>query len=100
MGIDVWQGCIPQNDLVRLQKEFRGRIGFMGGIDIAKIDRVDCPEEEIRQEVRRAIDTYAPHGGLVVGIPSVLALNRRVQEIYMDELRKYTAWYNAEKFNK
>ncbi len=100
MGIDVWQGCIPQNDLVALQKQYHGKIGFMGGIDIAKIDYPACPEEEIRREVRRAIDTYAPHGGLVVGIPSVMALNKRVQAVYMDELRKYTAWYNAEKFQK
>ena len=98
IGIDVWQGCIPQNDLVRLQKDFHGKIGFMGGIDIAAIDHADCPEEAVRAEVRRAIDTYAPHGGMVVGIPSIAALNRNVQDIYMDELRSYTAKYNAEHF--
>ena len=98
IGIDVWQGCIPQNDLVKLQKEFGGKIGFMGGIDIAAIDFHDCPEEKIRAEVRRAIDTYAPHGSFVVGIPSIRAINRNVQAIYDDEIRSYAAKYTAEHF--
>jgi len=98
IGIDIWQGCIPQNDIVRLQKEFRGKIGFMGGIDIAAIDRADCPEEVIRAEVRRAIDTYAPNGGILIGLPSIVALHKNVQAIYMDELRKYTTEYNKKHF--
>ncbi len=98
IGIDVWQGCIPQNDLVKLQKEYGGQIGFMGGIDIAAIDHADCPEEAIRTEVRRAIDTYAPHGSFVVGIPSIRAINRNVQTVYEDELRSYAARYNEKHF--
>lgn len=95
MGIDVWQGCIPQNDIVRLQKENQGKIGFMGGIDIARIDKADYREEEIRKEVRRAIDTYVPHGGFVPGIPNGSALFPEVQRIVMDELKQY-----AEKYSK
>jgi uroporphyrinogen-III decarboxylase len=98
IGIDVWQGCIPQNDIVKLQKNFKGQIGFMGGIDIAKIDRKSFDEEEIRQEVRRAIDTYAPYGGFVPGIPSAAALYDGVQKIYLDEVTKYAAEYSAKHF--
>lgn len=98
LGIDVWQGCIPQNDIVKLQKEYRGRIAFMGGIDIAKIDRKDYDEEEIRAEVRRAIDTYAPHGGFIPGIPSGSALYEDVQRIYLDEVTSYAEKYSTENF--
>ena len=93
IGIDVWQGCIPQNDIVALQQQMQGKIAFMGGIDIAKIDRADYNEEEIRQEVRRAVDTYVPHGGFIPGIPSGAALYPEVQNIVMDELRSYTSQY-------
>lgn len=93
MGIDVWQGCIPQNDIVRLQKELRGRIAFMGGIDIARIDRADHDEAEIRAEVRRAVDAYAPGGGFIPCVPNGSALYPQVQKIVDDELEKYCrAW--------
>jgi len=98
LGIDVWQGCIPQNDIVKLQKAYRGRIAFMGGIDVAKIDREDYDEAEIRSEVRRAIDTYAPHGGFIPGIPSGSALYEEVQRIYLDEVSSYADKYTAENF--
>ena len=94
MGIDVWQGCIPQNDIVMLQKMYRGQIAFMGGIDIAKIDRAHFSEQEIRKEVRRAVDTYAPHGGFVPGIPSGSALHKEVQKIYLDEVNTYAEDYS------
>ena len=99
IGIDVWQGCTPQNDLVALQEKLRGKIAFMGGIDIARIDRSDSSEEEIRQEVRRAVDTYAPGGGLIPGIPSGSALYPGVQEIIQDELETYTANYSARRLS-
>jgi hypothetical protein len=100
LGIDVWQGCIPQNDIVGLQKKYRGKIAFMGGIDIAKIDRSDFDEAEIRSEVRRAIDTYAPHGGFIPGVPSGAALYEGVQRIYLDEVTKYAVEYNKKYINK
>lgn len=98
LGIDIWQGAIPQNDIVKLQKTYRGQIAYHGGIDIAAIDMADADEAVIRTEVRRAIDTYAPNGGIVIGIPSIAAIFPRVQEIYLDELKRYGALYNAEHF--
>ncbi|MCC8138880.1 MAG: methyltransferase [Lachnospiraceae bacterium] len=96
IGIDIWQGAIPQNDLVKLQKEYRGKIAFQGGIDIAAIDFPQPDEAKIRQEVRRAIDTYAPGGGFIVGIPSIAAMFPQVEEIYLDELGSYSAKYSRE----
>ncbi|MDR3209194.1 MAG: uroporphyrinogen decarboxylase (URO-D), partial [Oscillospiraceae bacterium] len=32
LGIDIWQGALPENDIARLQTETRGALTFMGGI--------------------------------------------------------------------
>lgn len=98
IGIDIWQGAIPQNDIVRLQKEYHGKIAFHGGIDIAAIDHAVPVEENIRKEVRRAIDTYGPNGGIIIGIPSIAAMFPQVQNIYLDELEKYSHVFNEKYF--
>lgn len=98
IGIDIWQGAIPQNDIVELQKTYRGQIAFHGGIDIAAIDFPEPDEEAIRTEVRRAIDTYASNGGIIIGIPSIAAMFPPVEEIYLDELKSYGALYNKKHF--
>ena len=41
-----------------------------GGIDGPKIDVADITEEQIRAEVRRAIDTYCPGGRFYPSIPN------------------------------
>ena len=56
LGIDIWQGTLPQNDIPKLQKQLNGRMTLMGGIDASIVDRVDSTEEEIRKEVRRACE--------------------------------------------
>ncbi|MDR2501724.1 MAG: uroporphyrinogen decarboxylase (URO-D), partial [Oscillospiraceae bacterium] len=63
--IDIWQGALPENDIVRLQKETDGRITFMGGTAASIIDRNDTTEEEVRQEVLRACREYGPNGHFI-----------------------------------
>jgi hypothetical protein len=65
MDVDVWQGVLPQNDIVRLQKELAGRMTLMGGIDAAVVDTPTTTEEEIRAETRRACETYGPGGHFI-----------------------------------
>lgn len=65
IGIDVWQGVLPQNDIPKLQKQIGGRMALMGGIDAAIVDRADSTEEEIRQETRRVCDSYAAAGHFI-----------------------------------
>ncbi len=65
LHIDIWQGVLPQNDIPKLQKQIDGRMTLMGGIDAAIVDREDSSEEEIRREVRRACDAYAPGGNFI-----------------------------------
>ena len=58
IGIDIWQGVIPQNDIVAIQEKTGGRLAMIGGIDGPAIDNPDTPEEAIVAEVLRCVDTY------------------------------------------
>ena len=70
IGVDIWQGVIPQNDIVEIQRITEGKLAMAGGIDGPKIDIENITEEQIRQEVRRAIDTYYPAGRFYPSIPN------------------------------
>ena len=90
LGIDIWQGALPQNDIVALQKKINGRMIIMGGIDAAIIDHKDIDEEIVRNEVRRACAEYLPGGHF---IPCLTyggkgSIYPQVDEIIMDELAK------------
>ncbi len=91
MGIDMWQGVVPTNDIPLIKKNTQGRLLLLGGIDQTVIDRADATEHAIRAEVRRAIDTYAPGGAFLPCIASVLCINPGVNEIVIDECNKYGA---------
>ena len=89
IGIDVWQGVIAQNDIVEIQRITEGKLAMVGGIDGPAIDLSNTTEEEIRAEVRRAIDTYCPAGRFYPSIPNGCCFHERNDAIYRDELEKY-----------
>ena len=89
IGIDIWQGAIPQNDIVEIQRRTAGKLAMVGGVDGPKIDIEGLPEQTIRAEVRRAIDTYCPAGRFYPGIANGECYVRRSNEIYLDELYRY-----------
>ncbi len=66
IGIDIWQGVLPTNDIPALTRRLDGRMALMGGI-ASVIDREDSTEEEIRREMRRVLSHY---GELPNFIPS------------------------------
>lgn len=90
IGIDVWQGVLPTNDIVKISKQLDGRMALMGGID-SIIDRADAGEEEIRAEVRRCLNDY---GQLQNFIPSYTyggpgTIYPHVEPIILDEIERY-----------
>ena len=89
IGVDIWQWVIAQNDIVEIQKITEGKLAMIGGIDGPKIDIENITEEEIRGEVRRAIDTYCPAGRFYPGIHNGICFREWNNEIAMDELKKY-----------
>ncbi len=93
LGIDIWQGVIAQNDIVEIQRITEGKLAMVGGIDGPKVDIENITEEEIRSEVRRAIDTYCPAGRFYPSIPNGVCFREWNDSIVKDELKKYGREY-------
>lgn len=96
LGIDIWQGILPQNDIPKIQSHLTTNMILMGGLDAAVIDAADCPEEVIRKEVRRACELYVPGGHF---IPATTAggpgsLHPEIDPIISDEIQKYSEEYS------
>ena len=64
IGIQAWQGVLPENDIPALQEKMKGRMIFMGGVGAA-IDRPDSTEEEIRAYVKQVCETCCPGGHFI-----------------------------------
>lgn len=95
IGIDIWQGVIPTNNITALSERVGDRMLLMGGVD-SVIDRADATEEEIRTETRRACETYGNlkgfWPGMTYGGPG--SVYSHVEEIVIDEINRY----NLERF--
>ncbi len=95
IGVDIWQGVLPTNDIAALTRKLDGRMALMGGID-SVIDREDVTEEEIRAEVKKALAAY---GNLPHFMPSHSyggpgTIYPQVEMIIIDEINRY----NKERF--
>lgn len=89
LGIDIWQGALPQNNIPDIQKRTKHLI-IMGGIDAAVVDRIDVDEATIRTEVQRACREYLPGGrfipSLTYGMPG--GIFPGVDDTIKDEIKK------------
>ena len=72
IGIQVWQGTLPENDIPALQKHLHGKLVLMGGLGAA-IDRSDAQPEEILDYTRKALKAYCPGGHYIPSITYGLA---------------------------
>ncbi len=72
MGMDIWQGVIPSNDLPSLIEEFGGQITFMGEIETRHLDVPGWTPEMVKAEVERACRKCGTHNFipcLTAGMP-------------------------------
>ena len=90
IGIQVWQGVLPENNIPALQEQLKGRMVLMGGIGAA-IDRPDSPEEEIRSYVRNTLETCCPGGHFIPCITYGLSgtVFPHVDPVINSEIEKY-----------
>ena len=90
VGIQVWQGALPENNIPEVLERMDGRIVLMGGIGAA-IDRKDASEEEIRKYVRRTLNQNCPYGHYIpcitYGVPGTVFPH--VDPVIDDEIRRY-----------
>ena len=92
IGIQVWQGVLPENDIPALQRQLQGRLVLMGGIGAA-IDRSDATESEIRGYVSQALEAYCPGGHFIPSITYGLngTVFPHVDPLIDDEIDRYNS---------
>lgn len=95
IGMDIWQGVLPENNIQKIQEETEGKLILMGGIDAAVVDHKEYDEDVIRKEVQRACAAYAPGGSF---IPCLTyggegSLFPGVNDVIMDEISKLSPKY-------
>ena len=92
IGIQCWQGVLPENDIPACQAVTQGRLIYMGGLGAA-IDRADSAEEEIRSFTRNILESCCPGGQFIpcitYGLPG--SVFPHVDPIINDEIDKYNA---------
>lgn len=95
IGIDIWQGVLPTNNIAAISERVGDRMLLMGGVD-SVIDREDATEEEIRTETRRALNAYGHLKGYWPGITygGPGTLYPHVEKLVIDEIDRY----NMEKY--
>ncbi len=74
LGIDMWDpvpGYVKGNDQKELKALYGSVLTFVGGVDEPNILRQGTPAQ-VRDEVKRAIDTLAPGGGYILAGSQVL----------------------------
>jgi hypothetical protein len=95
VGIDIWEGILPSNDIQQIKKDTNYKLTLMGGIDASIVDRHDWTEETVRAEVARACREYH-EGGMF--IPCLTyggegSIYEGVNDCIMDEVRKQNKLY-------
>ena len=92
LGIQVWQGVLPENDIPALQRQLQGRMVLMGGIGAA-IDRPDATESEVRSYVSQALAAYCPGGHYIPSITYGLfgTVYPHVDPLIDDEIDRYNS---------
>ena len=75
IGIQVWQGVLPENDIPALQQKLHGRLVLMGGMGAA-IDRADAAPEEIYGYAMDTLRRCCPGGhytpSITYGLPGAV----------------------------
>ena len=64
IGVNAWEPVQLSNDILEIQKKFGRNLAIGGGWEgRGRLVADDVTDEEIRESVRVAINTYAPNGG-------------------------------------
>jgi len=89
IGIDIWQGVTPENDIPAIIEKTEGELFIFGGIDMPSIDYPGVDEETVRRHIRETFDKYAPTKRFLPMYTSWLPIHPGVKEIGRDEMDHY-----------
>ncbi len=98
IGVESWHSVSPVNDLKAIKAKHGNKLIFAGGVDPQVTDTGSATEEEIRAEVRRAIDTLGKGGGYMCSSAVMFSTVPKVDGIIDDECAKYGR-YDTLKFD-
>ena len=91
IGIDVWQGATPENDINAVIEKTQGKLLVIGGIDMSVIEHPGASASDIRAHIRQVIDAYAKNGHFLPCFSSISPINETVAQISADEMDGYGA---------
>ncbi|MDR3209755.1 MAG: methyltransferase [Oscillospiraceae bacterium] len=91
IGLDVWQGVTPENDIPAIAEKTGGKLLLFGGIDMPSIDYPGVTEDTIRAHIRETLDKYAATKRYLPIFSSWLPVYPGVAEIARDEMARYGA---------
>lgn len=86
IGMDIINPLNVCNDMEMIKRNYGDKITLKGGINNQLLDEGECDEEQIRTEVRRAMNAYVAGGRYV---PAFIFTRRDVCDIFNDEVTKY-----------
>lgn len=99
IGIDVWQGVLPENDIPTLLHHLQGKMVLMGGIGAA-IDTPVSTESEIYTYTKNLLNECAPYGGFIpcitYGLPG--AIYKHVDAVIDRTIDEYNSVLHAREF--
>ncbi len=101
VGINIWQGVLPENNIPALIEELDGDLTLMGGVG-AVIDVPDSTEEEVRTYVSDLLQSCASMGHFIpcitYGLPG--AVYKHLDPLIDDEIDKYNAQYHLPQYRR
>ena len=99
IGIQCWQGVLPENNIPQLQEQLQGRMILMGGVGAA-IDRSDAGEADIRAYMKQVLAQNCPRGHYIpcitYGAPGTVYAH--VDKIIDDEITRYNETLHTPEF--
>ena len=76
LGMDAIDPAMPLNDIQKMKEVFHHKVGIVGGLDVQNVvDNTASTPDDVREEVRRCIDSYGPGGGYMLYCASVNVRN-------------------------
>ena len=90
IGVNGFNALTPCNDQKEIMEKYGSSFVVDGGLNSLLISDETASEEELREEVRRAIDIFAPYGRYILHPASFVPRNR---EILIDEAQKYGSMF-------
>ena len=98
VGIDIWQGVTPENDIHKIVELTQGKLLIFGGIDMPSIDYPGVTGDTVRASIRESLDKYGPTKRYTPIFTSWMPIYEGVYETGTDEMERYGAEVAAKVF--